>query len=382
MSDSRETETSARQPTPVAGAFEYRITWVEEDAGWVGTCTRFPSLSHATDGGAFDALSGIRDLVMDVERDIAREQNERAASPDVDQPVGPLCTKTNVLVLDGRSHPGMVKSGKRYVSWANQDVGELVCLDGHWLDTNGFALSIAKPGPHARYAAGPEGVKAMTAAEDGRKPTSEWADEVVRWLSARTGVYVDDDGVEFHHGDGPQRGVSGATFVDALRSGYRGNHPTHRVVNGRATPTSEVTPAMGQAIADSWAGGDSDVNGRPVLLTPAQCRALNLPGPGVAQAWYRHGNRVGRAHADLQPDFIKTEHTILDLAVAADAQGAVYIHRSRDILTSVLPHGAADNVPISHIARQVVEILEDERRVSRARAATLRTIEAAIRTSR
>jgi hypothetical protein len=56
--------------------FEYRIAWVEQDKEWVGTCTKFPSLSHCTNGGAFDALAGIRDLVMDVEKYIAREQSK------------------------------------------------------------------------------------------------------------------------------------------------------------------------------------------------------------------------------------------------------------------------------------------------------------------
>lgn len=67
MRKSRETERHEMEASPV-----FRVRWSEEDREWVGTCSRYPSLSFL-DQRYLDALYGIRKMVHDVERDLARE---------------------------------------------------------------------------------------------------------------------------------------------------------------------------------------------------------------------------------------------------------------------------------------------------------------------
>ncbi len=57
----------------------YRVFWSEEDAKWIGTSTEFPSLSHLAAEPA-DAVTGIRDLIEDVARDM-RANGEPVTEP-------------------------------------------------------------------------------------------------------------------------------------------------------------------------------------------------------------------------------------------------------------------------------------------------------------
>jgi hypothetical protein len=46
-------------------AFTFRTTWSEEDGEWVGSCDKFPSLSHLSKYRSI-AMIGILRLVADV----------------------------------------------------------------------------------------------------------------------------------------------------------------------------------------------------------------------------------------------------------------------------------------------------------------------------
>jgi len=57
--------------------YTYRVSWSAEDGEFLGLCVEFPSLSWLADTPE-SALSGIRDLVADVVRDM---QNNAEAVP-------------------------------------------------------------------------------------------------------------------------------------------------------------------------------------------------------------------------------------------------------------------------------------------------------------
>jgi predicted RNase H-like HicB family nuclease len=59
--------------------YTYRVFWSKDDDKWVGTCTEFPSLSHLAAEPA-DAVTGIRDLIEDVARDM-RANGEPVPEP-------------------------------------------------------------------------------------------------------------------------------------------------------------------------------------------------------------------------------------------------------------------------------------------------------------
>ena len=50
----------------------FHVRWSEKDGEYVGTCPRYPSLSHL-DPNSTEALAGIAVLVRDVERDLAHK---------------------------------------------------------------------------------------------------------------------------------------------------------------------------------------------------------------------------------------------------------------------------------------------------------------------
>ena len=59
--------------------YTYRVTWSEEDAGYVGLCSEFPGLSWLAESPE-EALHGIRQVVADVVVDMAAN-NEPVPEP-------------------------------------------------------------------------------------------------------------------------------------------------------------------------------------------------------------------------------------------------------------------------------------------------------------
>lgn len=95
-------------------------------------------------GGGWKPLAAMLEL--------QRHRADAGQTAELLRPPGRL----DVLILDGRPVEGTVRHGKRYEQWRNFHVGEMVCLDDHWLDLNGFALTLDRHTKHARFAAGKE----------------------------------------------------------------------------------------------------------------------------------------------------------------------------------------------------------------------------------
>ena len=55
--------------------YTYRVTWSEDDQGYVGLCTEFPSLS-SIDKTPEAALKGIREIVRSVIKDMSQTGEE------------------------------------------------------------------------------------------------------------------------------------------------------------------------------------------------------------------------------------------------------------------------------------------------------------------
>ena len=53
--------------------YRYVVVWSEDDKEYIGQCTEFPSLSHL-DKDMAKAMEGIRDLVADVVKDMAKNK--------------------------------------------------------------------------------------------------------------------------------------------------------------------------------------------------------------------------------------------------------------------------------------------------------------------
>ena len=63
--------------------YTYRVSWSEEDNEYVATCVEFPSLSWL-DESRSGALDGIFDLVVDVVRDMTKNE-EKIPEPLADR---------------------------------------------------------------------------------------------------------------------------------------------------------------------------------------------------------------------------------------------------------------------------------------------------------
>ncbi len=72
------------------------------------------------------------------------DMNNDEDTHDMTKIACPRSEKIGVAIMDGREIPGFWLDGKpkRYRALRNWHLGELLCLDGYWLDANGFSGAI------------------------------------------------------------------------------------------------------------------------------------------------------------------------------------------------------------------------------------------------